>query len=195
MQDEELLELEKRIESSKRMSDIEFIGWSIALAGILFFLDAWLSELLTAKKADEPVPIVERTDQEKETLCRAWKDCEHLAKAVVYESRGEGRLGMKAVAYVIVNRKEHKHWPDTIEDVIHQPNQFAFLKDWNKQVTPTQKDWTLGRVVSYNVLKGIADDPTNGATHYTEKSVYRKWMNNLEYVTTIQNHKFFKGDY
>lgn len=180
--------------SKERMSDLEFVGWSVVVAGILFFLDIWLSDLFFSKKHEEPIPIVQHTDGQKEILCLAWKDCEHLAQAVVYESRGEGRIGMKAVAYVIVNRKEHKYWPNTIQDVIHQPHQFSFLKDWNRQKSPTKDDWTLGRAVSYNVLKGIVDDPTNGATHYTEKGISRKWMSGLEYVTTIQNHKFFKGD-
>jgi len=194
VQDEELLELEKKIEASKRMSSIEFIGWAIFIAGMLFYLDIWLSGIYKERVAASEFPIVVHTDADKAVLCKAWKTCEEMSKALVYEARGEGRTGMKAVAFVIQNRTEHNKWPNTVVEVIHQPKQFSFLADWRKQRTPSEKDWTTARAVAYNVLHKRVEDTTGGATHYTEKSIQRSWMKNLEYVTTINNHKFFRGD-
>lgn len=78
MQDEELLELEKKIEVSKRMSGVEFIGWVVFIAGMLFYLDIWLSgiykEMVHSRVASE-FPIVVHTDADKAILCKAWKTC------------------------------------------------------------------------------------------------------------------------
>lgn len=196
MQDEELLGLEKKIESSKRMSSIEFIGWAIFIAGMLFYLDIWLSGIYKERvnnRAASEFPVVVHTDADKAVLCKAWKTCEEMSKALVYEARGEGRRGMKAVAFVIQNRAEHNKWPNTVVEVIHQPKQFSFLADWKKQRTPSEKDWTTARAVAYNVLHNKVEDITGGATHYTEKSIQRSWMKNLEMVGVIGNHKFFRG--
>ena len=83
MQDEELLELEKKIEASKRMSSIEFIGWAIFVAGMLFYFDIWLSgiykERVNNRVASE-FPIVVHTDADKAVLCKAWKTCEGMRR-------------------------------------------------------------------------------------------------------------------
>ena len=117
-----------------------------------------------------------------------------LSEAVVWESRSEPVEGRRLVAQVILNRVHHKSWPNTVEEVIHQPKQFSYLMDMHLQRTPTQKDWTEARATAYNVLHGLIPDESQGATHYTEKSVNRSWMKNLKYIATIGQHKFFKGD-
>lgn len=197
MQDEEIQELEKKIEALKRMSNIEIIGWAIVIAGVLFYLDIWLSGIYNERannRVSSELPVIVHTDADKAILCKAWKECEEMSRALVYEARGEGREGMKAVAFVIQNRAEHDKWPNTVAEVIHQPKQFSFLSDWDKQRTPSQKDWTTARAVAYNVLHKRVEDITGGATHYTEKSVQRSWMKNLELVGVIGRHKFFKGN-
>lgn len=174
------------------MSGLEAVCWSVLVGGLLFFLDVWLTSLYKENAPVKQIPVVEHTDEEKAILCKAWKTCEEMSKALVYESRGEGREGMKAVAFVIQNRVEHKRWPNTVKDVIHQPKQFSFLSDWHKQRTPTQKDWTTARAVAYSVLHKKVEDITGGATHYTEKTIQRSWMKNLELVGVIGRHKFMR---
>lgn len=196
MNDQELEKLEKKIEQSKQLSDIEFIGWAIFIAGMMFYLDIWLTSLHKQEPVRQgpvqQIPIIKHTDREKAVLCKAWDDCNEMSRALVYESRGEGREGMKAVAFVIQNRVEHKNWPNSVVEVIYQPKQFSFLQDYRKQKTPTEKDWTTARAVAYNVLLDKVEDITDGATHYTEKSIQRSWMSKLEMVGVIGNHKFMK---
>lgn len=40
------------------------------------------------------------------------------------EARGEGKQGMKHVGSVVLNRMNNRRYPDTIEGVVRQPNQF-----------------------------------------------------------------------
>jgi spore germination cell wall hydrolase CwlJ-like protein len=44
-------------------------------------------------------------------------DC--LAEAIYFESRGETFLGMLAVGTVIMNRVEHKEFPNTVCSVVY----------------------------------------------------------------------------
>lgn len=46
------------------------------------------------------------------------------AFAIYHESRGESYEGQKAVCEVIFNRVLHPEWPNTVKEVLYQPNQF-----------------------------------------------------------------------
>ena len=48
-----------------------------------------------------------------------------LARLVYLEARGECEAGQQAVAEVVLNRVLSDQFPDTVEDVIFQPGQFA----------------------------------------------------------------------
>lgn len=181
---------------NNRMTSLEFICWSVFLGGALFFLDIWLSDMYEDHHKIKQLPPApngfQHSREEKAILCTGWPTCVKLSEAVVWESRSEPLEGRRLVAQVIMNRVNHKNWPNTVEEVIHQRKQFSYLQDKHLQRTPTRRDWTEARATAYNVLHGLIPDESQGATHYTEKSVQRSWMKNLEYVTTINNHKFYR---
>ncbi len=56
-----------------------------------------------------------------------YTDLERLARIVNFESGEERFNGKLAVATVIVNRVKDGRFPDTMYDVIHQPNQFTVV--------------------------------------------------------------------
>ena len=174
------------------MSGLEAVCWSVLVGGLLFFLDVWLTSLYKENAPVKQIPVVEHTPREKAILCTGYPTCMKLSEAIVWESRSEPVEGRRLVAQVILNRVHHKSWPNTVEEVIHQPKQFSYLMDMHLQRTPTQKDWTEARATAYNVLHELVPDKSQGATHYTEKGVQRSWMKNLEMVGVIGNHKFMK---
>jgi N-acetylmuramoyl-L-alanine amidase len=55
-------------------------------------------------------------------------DTKYLYKCVYTESRGEPRDGQKAIVDVILNRVNSNKFPNTIDSVILQKNQFACNK-------------------------------------------------------------------
>jgi spore germination cell wall hydrolase CwlJ-like protein len=95
---------------------------------------------------------------------------ECLRKTVWAEARGEGKLGQRAVAHVILNRvKQHKK---SICTIVHQKGQF-------KQGTPSK---------NFKVpFLGI--DPTNGATYFRTKDAPR-WHGYKKKIR-IGNHTFY----
>lgn len=174
------------------MSGLEAVCWSVLVGGLLFFLDVWLTSLYKENAPVKQVPVVEHTPREKAILCTGYPTCMKLSEAIVWESRSEPVEGRRLVAQVILNRVHHKNWPNTVEEVIHQPKQFSYLMDMHLQRTPTKEDWQNARTTAWNVLHGLVPDESQGATHYTEKTIQRSWMKNLELVGVVGRHKFMK---
>lgn len=59
------------------------------------------------------------------------EEIELIARLVMAEAEGESEYGQRLVIDVILNRVEHsaKYLPDTVTEVIYQPNQFSPM--WN----------------------------------------------------------------
>lgn len=52
-----------------------------------------------------------------------------IALVTMGEAEGETELGKRLVIDTILNRADDPHFPDTVTDVIYQPNQFSVM--WN----------------------------------------------------------------
>lgn len=66
---------------------------------------------------------------ESGTLPISSEELELLARCVEAEAGGEGSLGMRLVADVILNRVDNAGFPDTVTEVITQPYHFASYWD------------------------------------------------------------------
>lgn len=51
-----------------------------------------------------------------------------LQEAIYHEARGEPYKGQVVVGQVIINRVNHKRFPDTIKEVVEQPKQFSYTE-------------------------------------------------------------------
>lgn len=142
--------------------------------------------LSSAETGSPIVPIKERIAR-----CKQWMECSSLARAVVYEARGEGAIGQAAVAHVILNRSQHPDFPDSIPSVIKQPKQFSFYGYEWKQKSPRKQDWDNAYSISYDVLTGTLEDVTLGSIFYATVGTSPKRLGDVEYVMTIDRHKFY----
>lgn len=57
------------------------------------------------------------------------EEVELIAMVTMAEAEAEPELGQRLVIDTILNRVDGEHWPDTIEEVIYQPNQYTCM--WN----------------------------------------------------------------
>lgn len=57
------------------------------------------------------------------------EDINLIALVTMGEAEGEPELGKRLVIDTILNRVDDEHFPDTVHDVIYQPNQFSVM--WN----------------------------------------------------------------
>lgn len=70
---------------------------------------------------------------EKEPDCPlTQEEIDLIALVTMGEAEGETELGKHLVIDTILNRIDHPSFPDTVYDVIYQPNQFSVM--WNSRI-------------------------------------------------------------
>jgi spore germination cell wall hydrolase CwlJ-like protein len=105
---------------------------------------------------------------------------------IATEARGEGRLGMEAVAHVAMNRLKTGYWGQkSLQEVIYYPQQFSGI---HNAVKP--EDYKTARAVALAVLNGQAPDPTKGARHH-HSGPPPPWVEGRKPAVTLGGHFFY----
>lgn len=132
------------------------------------------------------------------------KELDIFARTLYGEARGEGLLGLEAVANVILNRvklakeKRVTWWGDTISEVCLKPFQFSC---WNandvnnriiRQVDEKDAVFRLCQRIARRAAGGFLTDLTKGATHYHAKVVNPKWALRQIPIFEYKNHLFYR---
>ena len=129
----------------------------------------------------------EVTEEVEEQPWYTQEELDLLARLIYFEARGECYEGQVAVGAVVMNRMKSAGFPNTIEGVIYQKNQFSPVKSskWNDEIT------NYGTVyeAAIEALNGV--DPTNGALYfYNPKISTSEWIFTRTVVKVIGNHNF-----
>lgn len=103
-----------------------------------------------------------------------------LAETIKREAEGEPHQGKLAVAQVVMNRTK-----TTICDAVFKPHQFSWTKDF-KTWTYYPQHYDLAQKI-INRGWALKNFP---ATHFHNIQVNPNW--NLDYITQIGNHLFYK---
>lgn len=115
-----------------------------------------------------------------------------LARNIYYEARGEGVNGMRAVAYVTMNRMESRLFSNTVCGVVHQPHQFSWVRAGYGP--PRGPMWTKAQEIAEAVYTGAdASDNTGGATYFHATTIKPRWAYRLTHTVTIGGHAFYRN--
>lgn len=97
-------------------------------------IDVRKKEPVIAVWQEEAVPIaIEETEESTEIIEEMSKeDVELIALVTMAEAEGECEEGKRLVIDTILNRVDSEHFPDTVYEVVYQPNQFSSM--WNGRV-------------------------------------------------------------
>lgn len=119
-----------------------------------------------------------------------------LLAVLFHESRGETLEGIRAVASVVLNRKDHPSlYPRTVCGVVLQHKQFSNVEyTYQKaleQPTMLQKDlgYTKVLAVAYEALYGRFK-PSVSALDYHAVGIRPYWSKYLKNSRVIGNHRF-----
>lgn len=82
-----------------------------------FHVPPWVQPL------ELPIPVKEPTRYSEVVLSH--KERAIAALTIYHEARGESREGQRAVMEVILNRLLSDKWPNSIEEIVYAPRQFA----------------------------------------------------------------------
>lgn len=114
-----------------------------------------------------------------------------LAQVLWFESGFEPTEGLEAVAAVVFNRTQSKHYPRTICGVVYQTAQFSWTADYAKwSYVPSKKYMNLARMFLEN--RAILQLTYDKFTHFHTIDVSPAWGKQLDYVVTYGRHKFYR---
>ena len=121
---------------------------------------------------------------------RDWgsEDSEILLKIAMAEAEGESVKGKALVMLVVLNRTWSDEFPDTIEEVVFQPQQFSPVAEGGRYYTTEPNE------DCYEALGLIESgwDESEGALYF-ESCKGGSWHSeNLEYLFQEGNHKFYR---
>ena len=113
-----------------------------------------------------------------------------MLKNIYHEARGEGVVGMQAVAAVTLNRAAQTN--TSVCDTVYAPKQFSWANTAKGRDKPITGDTAMVYAVVAQAMSGTMQDITGGATHYHTKKVKPIWRKSLDKVGTINNHIFYR---
>lgn len=111
-----------------------------------------------------------------------------LAKIAMAEAESEPIEGKALVMLVVLNRVQSEDFPDTIEEVIFQENQFSPVRPGGRFYT-TEPD-----AECYEALEMVIGgwDESEGALYF-ESCENSSWHSrNLEFLYEVGNHRFYR---
>ena len=116
-----------------------------------------------------------------------------LADNIYFESSNQSEVGQIAVANVTMNRMYSKHFPNTICDVVWEPQQFSWTHDGKSDVPSDAAKYASIYNLAELVYNGHIPDVTEGATFYHADYVNPHWASAMdEKVAKIDNHIFYR---
>jgi len=131
-----------------------------------------------------------------------------MAQNIYFEAANQSFAGKLAVAHVVINRMEDLQFPNTVCDVIYQAKtytnwkgnevpirnqcQFSWYCDGKSDEPVDSKTWIKSLYIADLALTGEYKDITEGSLWYHADYILPYWADQLEYVTQIDDHIFYK---
>ena len=120
-----------------------------------------------------------------------------LARTVYWEAKGEGVVGMEAVANVVINRLAAEDFPATVCAVVKdgQENntcQFIWWCDGRPDDAEEPEQYDIALDVARRALNQELDDQTNGALFFTAADDRPDWTSSMVETLTVGDHVFFR---
>ena len=137
-----------------------------------------------------PMPaVVEAASQEGELSC--------LAQTLYWEAKTEGRNGMVAVAWVILNRMRDGEYPHSVCGVVKQGRekpgcQFSYWCDGKPDTPKPDEAWALTQEVAKEMLSSPPPDPTGGAVFYHAAETRAPWSTSRVRTARIGRHVYYR---
>ena len=119
-------------------------------------------------------------------------DVRVMALNMYHEARGEGRLGMLAVGWVVLNRMADKAYPSTVAGVVYQGCPFSWVCDRRSDRPRDAQAWQRALQLAAELLEQPGRDPTRGAMWYHASWIRDPgWGPEVARVARIGRHIFY----
>lgn len=119
-----------------------------------------------------------------------------LTEALYFEARGESVAGQKAVAEVILNRRDSGRFPGSICGVVKQGNkggcQFSYQCGGGSRAIREKGAYMRVKRVAEAALSGTPRTLTGGATYFHTPAVRPSWSKRFTRTVRIGSHIFYR---
>ncbi len=122
-----------------------------------------------------------------------------MATAIYFEARDEPLKGQIAVAQVVMNRIRSPFYPKTVCGVVYQGErnrhgcQFSFTCTGKRNAVKEKAEWATAVKLAKQVIAGeVWLNEVGYATHYHATYVHPPWRHELDKLTQIGQHIFYK---
>ena len=115
-----------------------------------------------------------------------------LAEAVYYETQGTSERAAEAVAHVVLNRREHDEFPETVCAVVSEGCQFSYRCDGKPETLSDAEERARAFRAAEAVLEGRAADPTDGALFFHSEEVQPGWLQSRDRTVEIGGNIFYR---
>lgn len=111
-----------------------------------------------------------------------------------HEARSESDIANIMIMGVVLNRMHDKRYPNNICDVIFDEKQFSWTHDTRSdKIIDTGQYKRLYKLAEYVMMnQDFVQQMAEGANHYHSKTVDPNWNKVYDYITTIDNHHFYR---
>ncbi len=121
-----------------------------------------------------------------------------LALNIYFEARGESEKGKRAVGHVVMNRLNHRKFPNSVCAVVQQGGakrlyrcQFSWWCDGRSDMPNKNKAWQESVRIAHEIQQGDSTDPTDGALWYHAEYVSPYWRTAFQQGPKIGQHIFY----
>lgn len=132
---------------------------------------------------------------------RTTEEIQCLAQNIYFEARSESRQGQLAVGHVVMNRLAHKHYPNSVCEVVKQGGekrrnrcQFSWWCDGRSDQPVDNTAWERSLKLATTIYWGQTNDPTDGALWYHADYVKPDWSSDLIFAKKIGHHLFYMSE-
>jgi spore germination cell wall hydrolase CwlJ-like protein len=143
--------------------------------------------------------LSKRTGESRRVEAAAVKnhDLRCLALTLYWEARGQTPKAMRAVGWVVLNRRDHPEFPETICRVVRDggenpPCQFSYWCDGRADAPTNEDAWKRAQKIASELLHDPTPDPTKGALYFHAADLKPPWSAERKRVARVGDHIFYR---
>ncbi|GAB6158394.1 cell wall hydrolase [Desulfotomaculum varum] len=164
--------------AQKYNTRVEALILANSLSGTLIYPGQQLILPVTASRSAATMAVEVSRSAKRPVILYTDEDLDLLARLVQAEAGGEPLEAQIGVAAVVINRVQSDLFPDTIQEVIYAPNQFA----------PVRNGW-INRPAGQSAIQAATaalygNDPTGGALYFFDNSTSNSFLRSLPVSAT-----------
>ena len=166
---------------------VNYVGYSY------FFGDMEIPESVKTEIIELPVSLPEQplySETDPEVIC--------MAENLFHEARNQEYQGIKAVAFVTMNRVNHAHFPNDVCGVVYDHAQFSWTLDnltVNLSNSIEADAWATAIDVALKVMNGEYMNTLYGVLYYHNHDVAPHWAQEKTVAVVIDDHIFYNSAY